>query len=1135
MPNVASERLRILVFVLGLGICALSFQTSLWAQGSAYLTGYVLDPSQAAMAKASVQIKNQVTGATFDLQTTDAGIYRSPALEPGTYSITVSMSGFRTSVTGDVTVEAGQPRNVNINLAIGNANQMVKVTASAPVLKTEDSGLGQSVEADQASHLPYFSRSAGSLLSLSPGVRYDGEDVVSYGASRYNIAGSTNVNVIIDGAVVNGDRTDLAQMVYNPSVETLSELKVITNQYSAEFGQDIGSLVLMQTKSGANKWHGGGYYYLRNEAFDADNRFSQSRPRDRQNMLGGQLGGPIVHDKLFFFTSQERLTQTTPIGVALTVPTEAMKQGNFAGLAPLFDPATTTCTGAVCTRTPFLNNQIPLSRFDPVAINLLKDFPSPSQPGNSNNLLTNTGFSNHRYRQVTKFDWNIGQNDTFTGVWMLDRVTNTFLGVDAYNKIDVALAPTLTSGFGFQYQTQVFNLSENHIFSPTLFVSNRIVWRPRFISRLNPAVNPSKKYAETLGIKNYAGERMPPELGGDLGFPSFNFSGYTGIGPGFLLFQEAPIHEFDYNGTVSLVRGSHTIKTGIVTEKGKHGAPDQSYPTGLFNFAPRETSDPSNAATGDAFASFLLGTVDTATTQLGPRLVWSNTYFALFAQDDWKVSPKLTLNFGLRWDVDLPVREEQNRGNAFDASKLNPVSGTPGVYEFLGLNGWPDNFFDTDWHRFAPRFGFAYQFLRKTVVRGGYGIYNTSPLLGANKRAPSDGFTTTANFSSPDGGISPAFILANGFPNYAVGGDASLLNESFGAVPVGQRPIASPTFVDRNWRMGYVQNFNLSLQRELPGDMVLEVAGQGSLGRRLPVALDLNEIPPKFWGIPGTNFARRPFPQFLDVTDVKAAVGTIDYYGGYVRFEKRFSHGLGLTANYNMQKSIGFSGGSIYFPQFSRQQTVYDEANGSVGLPIHQAAVSWAYSLPFGFGRTYLNSGPLAHLLGGWEIGGVFNVRSGIPFDVSSGTDSLNGNNANPCNLNQCTNPLLNTVATRVNLVGNPIPANQNPANWLNPAAFIAPSFGTIGSYCCAKLYGPHNAMVNATLEKNFIIKEGYNVKFVTEIFNLFNTPQWGIPDSVLTDPGFGKITGASSGTGIGVANPQDGARIMQLGLRLDF
>jgi Carboxypeptidase regulatory-like domain len=1097
----------------------------LLAQGTSYITGTVYDQGQKPVANAGVGITNEQTGTTLTVNTTDSGLYTSPSLDPGSYTVKVSASGFKDEVTTGVRVELGEPRSLDINLAVGSTQTVVTVTASAPLLNTQDPGLGQSVDYVQVAKLPYFDRSAGALLALTPSVRYTGEDPISYGASRYNIAGWTNVNVFIDGTPANGDREDVAQMVLNPTVEALSDVRVIVNQYSAEFGQDVGALVLMQTKSGSDQWHGGVYEYLRNEYFDSDNHFTHTKPEDRQQIFGGTFGGPILRrKKLYFFTSQEGQLSTVPLTAVLTVPTDAMKAGNFAGFPTIYDPASTVCAGSTCTRQAFLNNQIPTSRFDSVALNVLKYFPEPTLPGAVNNLPVSSGYQYREYRGASKIDWNISDKDNFSFLWLIDNVNNTYKGVPAYNAIDPASTPEIGSEPGFAYQSQAFAFTETHLLSTKTFVTNRVVWRPRHIGRINAAVNPAAMYGQKLGIQNYAGALLPQSFGGDLGFPTFNFTGYTGVGPGGgLLFQENPISEFDYMGSISLIRGSHSLKAGVQIERGRHGAPDQGFVTGSFTFQPTETGNPlALSSTGNAFASYLLGQVDSGSTDLGPLLEWRNLYVAPWFQDDWKVNPKLTVNLGLRWDIDFPVTEQQNRGNAFNPTAINPVSGTPGIYEFLGFNGWPSNFFNTQWKRFAPRFGFAYELTPTTVFRGGFGMYNLDIALGANVRAPSAGWNTNGAFNSTNSGVIPAFILSQGFPTYPLGGTASLLNASFGAVPVGQTPNSSPTYVDRNWRIGYAENFDLSVQKQLSPTISVEIAGQGALGRKLPINNEnFNEVPPQFWGLEGANYARRPFPQFANVTDVKFAEGNVTYLGGYIKVDKRFSKSLDIIGNFNWGKPIGFMGGSIYYPQLSRTQLVYDEANGATGVPLKLGLVAWTYNLPFGPGRTYLTHGLVGNLLGGWDLNGILSAHSGVPYDISSGVDSLNGNSP---------------LSGRVNLApGVTHPQIGNPANRLNPANFVAPPNGTVGTFWGAKFYSPDNVIVNSTLGKNFVLHEGYTLRVVAEVFNLLNSPQWGIPNTTLNSPGFGVITGAGSNQGANVSNPQDGARVMQLGARVDF
>lgn len=1132
---------RFAVVLVLLGVLGYGGLPRTWAQGISYLTGYVLDPSGADVPNAVVAVKNEATGATIDLKTTAEGLYRSPALEVGSYTVTVKAQGFQTSVTTGVRIDVGQPRGLDITLQLGAVTQEIQVTAAAPALKTEDAGLGQNVGQTTVAALPYFNRSAGALLALAPTVRYAGEDVISYGASRYNIGGFTNVNVYVDGGSSNGDREDVAQMVLNPSVESLQEVKITENIYGAQFGRDVGPMVQMETKSGSNALHGSIYYYGRNEALDTYQAYTDTKPVDRQHMFGGTLGGAIKKDKLFFFESFEGQKNITPFAFLGTVPTAAEKNGDFSQLLSakgitIYDPATTCGTNgnapcamdangkAIITRQPFPGNIIPLNRFDPVAVNALKYLPNPTVPGLVDNLPSTSGANATHWNNATRFDYNVSDKDRMSFVWLLAWHQNLIRGVPEYNKIDPGSSPAL-QGFGFRYKTQSYNIYDVHTFSPNFFMSNRFVYRPRYISRVNPAVNPSKHYAETIGIKNYPGALMPQQYGGDLGFPSFNFSGYTQLGPGFLLFQEAPIREASWNTDLTYVKGKHSYKFGADIEYGEHGAPDQGLPTGSFGFGPFETSQPFNRSGGDAFASFALGLTDNASGSLSPRLIWEGWYYGLYFQDDYKATSKLTFNFGLRWDFDLPVREIHDYGSSFDFYRMNPVSGTPGVVLFMNSPEYPyRNFYNNDFRRFAPRFGFAWQVLPKTVIRGGYGIYNTSPILGPNRRAPSLGFDTSPSFSSPDNGITPTFLLQNGFPAYPLCCNRANLNDSFGAVAPGVNPTTSPSFVSRDWKFGYAQNFNLSLQRELPWDMVVEVAGQGILGRNLPIGVNWNEVPPSFWGVPGGPlFTRRPFPQFGSVSEVKSQQGTTNFYDGYVRLEKHFRSGFSLISNYSYGRTTGFLGGDIYYQHlFHGPGVIYDEANGVTNVPYQTATVSWVYQLPWGEGKTWLNSGAAAKVLGNWQVGGILTLLGGTPFYISSGTDSLN-----------CGCPL----GSRVNLVGDPnaVPGGKHPDQWFNPNAFSVPAFGQIGTYW-GTLLSPAGQRLDLSLHKDIKLTEKYRLAIVGEFFNFTNTPYYGTPNNNVNpnNPGRAITKGPPGGLGANTTGPY-GARQIQVGARIDF
>ncbi len=1099
-------------------VATFCFGLVLRGQGTSYISGYVFDASGAAVPGATVTVRNDATNTEVTLTTDTAGLYRTPNLLPGTYLITVTAKGFEQLVRSGVIVSVGQPLGLDLSLTVGSVNQQVQVVGAAPQLRTQDSALGQTVSYQAVESLPMFNRDAGQLIALTPTVRYYGEDHISYGSSRFDGAGIGDPDYFFNGAPIGGDRTDVGQMTYDPPVESIGEARVVQNQYSAQFGAAVGQIVMFQSKQGTNQLHGNLYEYFRNEDLDSYNGFTDTKPTDRENIPGGTIGGPIKKDKLFFFDNFEVQKQLNPEGAVFNVPTAAERQGVFPASTPIYEPGTQTVVGGVATGTQFPGNAIPTTMFDAVAAKTFPYLPLPNTSGSSGNLLTSGGTVNNKLREVAAIDWNISPHDTLHGDYLLDLTTVDDKGWAAWDSINPHATPA-AEALGFWFKTQVYNIYETHIFSPNFFTTTQFVYRPRQIHREGAQIDPTGQWAAKLGIKGYAGALLPPADGGDMGFPYFTFAGYEGLGSGDLQFAEYPVMEHNYSQAFTYIHGKQTLGFGVGIMRSEHGVQNQTAPTGQFSFAPTETGLPGVGGTGDSFASFLLGEVDTANTQLGPRLIYHEYYYDTWIEDDIKVTHKLTLNLGFRWDIDAPLYERNNDGNGFDPYATNPVSGTPGVITFLGQNNNPDSFYNTDFHRFAPRVGFAYQIGGNTVIRGGWGIYNTGPTLGANRGAPTTGFTTTPAFNSSNSGITPAFILEDGFPTYPLGGTRSLLTQGYGAVAVGDAPITSPSFVTRNWAMGYAENATLSVQHELPGNMLIEVAGQSVLGRRLDFNQNDNEVPPYLWGISGNNYANRPFPQYGSVHNEKDAIGTSNYYAGSIRFEKRFSNGVNINANYGLQKTLGYLGGSLYYPGLSYGPTLYDEANMPTGESRMTGLISFTYHLPFGAGTHYASSGPAAKIVGGWIVSGIFTRASGQPFDVSSGEDSLNSNGP---------------LGGRVNLVGSPYPASKSTGEWLNKAAFAVPAFGQVGGECCGMFFGPANTEFSASIDKETKITERFGLKFSIEFFNLTNTLQFGNPDAGLQDATFGEILGPLS-EGANSDRPEVGQRILQLGLKLSF
>ena len=368
----------------------------------------------------------------------------------------------------------GQPLGVDLTLSVGSVSQQVQVTGAAPIIRTQDPGLGQTVSYQAIEALPMFNRDAGQLIALTPTVRYYGEDHISYGSSRFDGAGIGDPDYLFNGAPIGGDRTDVGQMTYDPPVESIGEARVVQNQYSAQFGAAVGQLVMFQSKQGTNHLHGSLYEYFRNEDLDTFNGFTDTKPLDRENIPGGTIGGPIKKDKLFFFDNFEVQKQLNPEGAVFNVPTALERQGVFPASTPIYEPGTQVVSpSGVVSGTQFPGNIIPMGSFDAVANNAFQYLPLPNTSGASGNLLTSGGTVNDKTREVAAIDWNIGAKDTFHGDYLLDLTSVNDNGWAAWNAINPHASPA-SEALGFWFKTQVFNFYETHVFSPNFFTVTQL-------------------------------------------------------------------------------------------------------------------------------------------------------------------------------------------------------------------------------------------------------------------------------------------------------------------------------------------------------------------------------------------------------------------------------------------------------------------------------------------------------------------------------------------------------------------------------------------------------------------------------------------------------------------------------------
>lgn len=1066
------------------------------------ITGTVTDSQQARLAGATLKLTNLDTNITSTVAANDAGEYTFPLLNSGRYRLTAEAQGFQTSQVNDLTVELGRTLRVDLAMKLGQVTETVNVTSSAPLLDSETSTTGQFIENKTVTDMPLNGRRIGDLLGLAGNAVYIQGDVIR---PRVMIAGgrADQQQWMLDGVNASNVALENPQALFNPPVESVQEIRIQTSGYSAEYGNSSSGVVLTTTKSGTNKLTGSAYEYFRNDKLDARNFFAATRPPLRWNVFGFTLGGPIVLPKLyngrnktFFFTSLEWQRQRIGAVRLQTVPTALERAGDFsrtvnaAGqLVPIYDWRTSP-------RQPFPNNVIPAADIDPVgrAFAALYSLPNraPTNLAGANNFVANASNGLNITTWTSKFDHLFSEQD---------RVAVRFLLHD-FPTFSTAVFPEAAADPNANIQRRrAYSTMVNYIrnLRPTMLNDLRFNWQPRFFNFLSAGL----------------GEGWPSRLGlrgvDDRAFPRVNVTGYVAMGNTTQERIQTPIWDMHILDNISWFRGQHSLKFGGEYRWGRNQDVFNQLISGQLNFAPQPTALTGVANSGNALASMLLGFPNGASTQASLPLDRRASYYALFLQDDWKITRDFTLNIGVRWEAHTPRIDVNNRQSGFNGSALNPVSGTPGVVTFAGRDGLGRTVYNGDWNNFAPRIGFAWRPFGNgsTVVRSGYGIFFGPPVPGSN--TANSGFEVAGNFQTPDNGITPPFLLRNGFP---AAPSLTNLGPGFGAVRVGQPIIFSPTFIEENRRLGYIQQWNFTIQRDLGWNTVLEAGYLGTVGRKLNGPnTNINQVPTNLLGA-GNAQIRRPFPQFGNVTTIGPMFGNSSYHALNIRVEKRFSNGLNFLTNYTWSKFIddvaaGFENGNVP----GGIQDVYNrraEKALSGNDVRHRLAYSSVYELPWGRNRRWMSKGLTATLLGGWNVGGILTLQSGSPVGA---TTQVNTTNA------------FNPGAQRANVLRNPtLPSGQRSVErWFDTSAFALPAPFTFGNASRAVTTGPGLINLDMSLLKNFAIRERFNFQFRAEAFNLPNRTNFDDPGLALGAPNFGVITAARA------------ARTVQLGLRLNF
>jgi outer membrane receptor protein involved in Fe transport len=1068
-------------------IAAVLSASVLYAQ-STEVTGQILDASQSVVAGATAELTRVDTGDRRETVSSTEGYYSFPLLQPGIYDLTVKKDGFEAQITKGIKVETGQVSSVDITLTVGEISQQVDVEAAVAQLQTDSSAVSHVVTNETITDMPLIDRRSYQLTRLNGFI----VQLNSGSSATFAIAGGRgdNTNYYIDGGTVQNVGMGTPDLYFDPPVEAMQEFNVNLSEYAAELGRSGGGVIQMTTKSGTNDFHGSAYEFFRNTDLDANTYFSKAKPVLHYNLFGASVGGPIRRNKTWFFFNYEGRRQILATTQDLVVPTTAELQGNFTGQKVITNPF---------TGKPFANNIIPASLLDPVGVKLAGFYPAPNIAGAAGgiNFVANDPATTVVNNYVARIDHTF--NDT-------NRIYGRFLGQpDTTTTASIYPTPG-TDNFGDMIHDYYYNGSVTWVrnISASSFNELRLTLSRRQTLSISAGAN--TELDEKIGLTG-----ANPNF-----FPSVTVNGFASIGctscsNGQERLQ-TPVEAHQLADNYTKIIGAHQIKFGVDYRYGKDGDLYLSQAGGALTF--------NNQATGNSVASLLLGWVNQGSVLATYHLHSRIDSYAGYVQDDWKVKPNLTLNVGLRYDVDSPRRDITGHQNGFNPTEINPVSGTPGVITFSGINGASQYAHNWDLRDLGPRLGFAWKPAENWVVRGGAGILYAGEYDFAAPVILYTGFSTQGTFLSTNNGLTPAFMLANGFPAVSSPTLADL-TPGYGAVPIGKRPTTAVQFFDQNRETGYLYQTTLDIQRQLTKSLLLDFGYLGTLGHDLSsvVPISINQVPTNELG-PGNLQSLRPFPQFSNVQVLGDSLGRSNYQGLNVGIDKRLTSGLQFKANYTYAKfldnlgsrddlgnPIGITGGAGAFTNYYNQGSDWGLSGNDIR---NRVVVSTIYELPAGRGKLFNPSSRiLSQILGGWSIGGIVEFHTGTPLS--------------PFVLTNTTNSY--SDGERPNVVGNPDTGPQTIKEWFNTSAFAAPAPYTFGDAGRSFGTGPNFFSTDGSLLKDFSV-ERFSAQFRVEVLNLTNHANFALPDTRLGSSTFGEITSLAAG---------NQARIIQLGLHFKF
>ena len=1126
-----------------LAVCSL-VSAALAQQVNGTITGTVSDSTGAAVPAVELRLTNPQTGQVRTANSDQDGNFRFLVLQPGVYTLDVSQMGFKAVRREGIVVEADRSLAVPVQLEVGAVSEVVEVKGGAPLLEPNTSSLGTVMDTRKVEELPLNGRNPLGLANLIPTVRgigfFGGQVLSSWRLAAISIGGGPPLanGFLVDG--IASEKLSIAGTQTFLSIDSTQEFKVLTNAMSAEFGRTAGGIVSIVSKSGTNELHGNLFEFLRNDNLNANDFFANRAGRKvaalAYNQFGGTIGGPIKRDKLFFFANYEAFFERRTAQATITSPTLPQRGGDFSEtrtangqLIAIYDPTTTRANPAGgFLRDAFPGNRIPASRIDAVGRNALKYFPEPNLPGaantNAQNLFLQAPGPIDRQAITGKEDWNISSTRRVAGRYTWDDLDWQFArlwGTAAEPDGRAVLIPRNSASL---------NYTDN--LAPTLLLEART----GFNREHEHFFTPSEGFdIATLGMPESFKRQAYVGKGADTGrFPTFNVADAANFGA--IASRGSPSHTTLSSAALTKITGSHTFKTGYEHRFYAINEYGREFSVGTYSFNRGFTQGPNpvqaSANAGFGVASLLLGTPASGFARLQTDGTASVKYHAAFFQDDWKVTRTLTLNLGLRWELESPLTDRYNVLTNFDPTAASPLRAPGntlrGGLVFPGVGGVGRGLTSANYNDFGPRFGFAWQARPKTVVRGGYGIMYI-PVTAAIART---GYTQdTPMVTSLDGGLTPRDLMSNPFPSALTPptGNRDGLMTGVGTAVNGQL---------RDLARGYTQQWNFTLQHQPWNNWLFEAAWVGNHGvrlyadgRNLNAISDANfaqgaalaqSVPNPFQGLiatgplAGATITRQqsllPYPQFTGVNAGYSFLNNSIYHALAVKVEKRFSHGFSILLAYTAAKLLddGANSGQVR-PGAAVTTTVQNwnnlraERSKSAQDVPQRMVLSALWELPFG------RTGPALtrHILGGWQLNAIQTIESGTPISLAA-TVAGGGN--------------------RPNVVSGQTARLESPTidRWFNTAAFANPAGYTYGdvSRTLPNVHTDSLYNMDLSLFKNFAIRERAKLQLRAEAFNVSNTPTFGEPGRAINTATFGVVTALAF-----TPKPRE----VQLALRLTF